>query len=127
MMKIVADGSIDMPEGWAKKYKIHVLPISIQFGNETFIQGEDMDNDLFYRMVKERGIIPKTSLPSPQKILDFYRNIAEKGDTILSLHIGSRMSGTFSTVQSASRELMDTYNIHVFDSGGGLSHAGVHV
>ena len=107
MLHIVTDSTADMPEGWARSYDIDILPINIQVGEKTYRQGIEMDNDAFYRIVKELQVIPKTSLPSMQQVEDFYRRIARLGDTILSLHISSKLSGTFAVVQAAAQEVAE--------------------
>ncbi len=119
MLRIVTDGAADMPPEWETKYDIRVLPLHIHFGDEAYTQGEHFTNADFYRLVSEKKMIPKTSLPSVGQIQAFYRSIAQTGDTILSIHISSRLSGTFATVESAARELAEEYKIVVFDSLAG--------
>lgn len=119
MLRIVTDGAADMPVEWETTYQINVLPLHVQFGNDTYTQGPDFTQDDFYRLVKERRMIPKTSLPSIGQVAAYYRSIAQKGDTILSIHISSKLSGTFSTVESAARELANEFKIFVFDSRAG--------
>jgi len=124
MLRIVTDGAADMPEGWLERYDIQILPLMIRFEEQTYLQGVNIDNHSFYRMVKEKHTIPKTSLPSPRQIMDFYRSIALLGDEILSIHIASKLSGTFATVQTAAQELADEYKIFPFDSGAGSAAMG---
>lgn len=124
MLRIVTDGAVDMPAGWEKEYDIQVLPLSVRFGERTFMQGVDINADRFYELVQANHIIPKTSLPSPQQVADFYRKIARKGDEILSIHVASKLSGTFSTIQIAARELVGELNIFPFDSGAGSAAQG---
>ncbi|MEN6410370.1 MAG: DegV family protein [Anaerolineaceae bacterium] len=119
MLRIVTDSSADMPVGWEKTFGIDILPMRILFGERTFFQGVDLSIDQFYRMVHQHRIIPRTTLPSPQQLVDFYHAIAEKGDHILSIHVASKMSGTFNVVQSVARDLAEQYTIYPFDSGSG--------
>jgi DegV family protein with EDD domain len=119
MLKIVADSSMDMPADWDKKYEIDVLPVNIQFGDQTFRQGIDITATKFYKMINETKIIPHTSLPSPAQVVEYYKRIAQKGETILSIHVGSKMSGTYDVVRSASDELAGEIDVHPFDSGNG--------
>jgi DegV family protein with EDD domain len=51
--------------------------------------------------------------------MDFYRSIAKRGDEVLSVHLGSKLSGTFSTVQLAAKELIGEIQVYPFDSGAG--------
>lgn len=119
MLRIVMDGAGDMPAGWGQQYGIHILPLNVQFGEQTFTQGKGFTLEDFYRMVREKRMIPKTSLPSIGQIKDFYRSIAQQGDTILSIHISSKLSGTYNTVKAAASELAGEFNIIVFDSLAG--------
>ncbi len=124
MMRIVTDGSADMPAGWQERYKIEVVPLWVQIGNETFLQGVDINPANFYRIVREKRIFPKTSLPSPQQVVEFYRKIATRGDSILSIHLANTLSGTFSIFQMAARELAGELEVYPFDSGAGSAALG---
>jgi DegV family protein with EDD domain len=119
MLKIVTDGGADFPEGWEALYDIYTIPLRIQFGDRTYLQGRDIGPWNFYQLVRERREIPRTSLPSPGQIIDFYRSIAQQGDNILSVHLGSKLSGTYSAVQLAAQELVHEINVFPFDSGAG--------
>lgn len=140
MLKIVLDGAADLASDWEKRFNLHLLPLRVSFDNETFTQGPDFTHNDFYRMVQEKHVIPKTSLPSLGQVADFYRRIAKPGETILSIHISNKLSGTLATVQSAAHELAEEFDIIPFDSGGGsavqgfmarearrLEQAGVHL
>lgn len=119
MLRIVADGAADMPIEWEESYQINILPLHVRFGEEVFTQGSGFSREDFYRLVREKRIIPKSSLPSIGQVIEYYRSIAEKGDTILSIHISSKLSGTFAAVESAARELSDEFKIIVYDSYAG--------
>jgi DegV family protein with EDD domain len=124
MLKIVTDGAADMPESWVKDFQIDVLPLRVNFGDKTFTQGINFKLEDFYRLVQQTRIVPKTSLPSIGQVKEFYRSIAQKGDTILSMHITSKLSGTFATICAAAAELKDDYCIYTFDSGAGSAVLG---
>jgi DegV family protein with EDD domain len=125
MLRIVTDGAADMPAGWKDEYDIQVIPINIQFGEETYLQGVDLSNEAFYRMVDVSGKIPKTSQPSPFQFKEFYQRVAKPGETILSLHVTSKLSGTFESALTAARELAGKFNIIPFDSGAGSAALGM--
>jgi len=124
MLKIVTDGSADMPHGWAKRYRINILPLSVRFGEEEYFPGVNLSGLDFYRLVREKRIFPKTSLPSPQQVIEFYHSIAAKGEQILSVHITSKLSGTFDAVQMAARELTGEIDVYPFDSMAGSAALG---
>lgn len=124
MLRIVIDSAGDMPPGWANEFAIHVIPINIHFGEKKFLQGIDLSNADFYRMADESGIVPKTSQPTPQQFTDFYHSIAQPGDTVLSLHVTGKLSGTFASAEMAARELRGEIDIIPFDSGCGSAAMG---
>jgi DegV family protein with EDD domain len=116
MIRIVTDGAADMPQEWLKEFDIEVIPINIHFGEKTYLQNVDLDRDGFYKLVDETRKIPKTSQPTPHQFTEFYKQVAESGDTILSIHITSKLSGTYESAVAAARELEGTFNVIPFDS-----------
>lgn len=124
MLRIVTDGATDMPPDWESEYQIDVIPLHVRFGEQTYTQGANFRPEDFYALVRQTRIIPKSSLPSPGQVMTFYRSIARRGETILSMHISGRLSGTLATIQSAAQELRDEFNILPFDSGAGSAAVG---
>ncbi len=119
MLRIVTDGAADIPLGWEEKYDIQIVPINIHFGEETYLQYIDMSIDEFYAKIDAGSVFPKTSQPSPHQFMEFYRTNAEEGDTVLSIHVTSKLSGTYASAVAAAKELEGVYNIIPFDSTGG--------
>jgi len=119
MLRIVTDGAADLPAGWEEEFDIQIVPINIHFGEETFLQYVEMDLDAFYKKIDSGSVFPKTSQPSPHQFIEFYKTIAEEGDTILSIHVTSKLSGTYASAVAAAADLEDKYNIFPFDSAGG--------
>jgi len=119
MLRIITDGAADLPAGWKEEFDIQIVPINIHFGEETFLQYIEMDLDAFYNKINTSSVFPKTSQPSPHQFTEFYKTVAQEGDTILSIHVTSKLSGTYASAVSAAEELKGKYNIIPFDSGGG--------
>jgi DegV family protein with EDD domain len=124
MLKIVMDSAGDIPDAWRKEYDVVVIPVNIQFENKTYLQGVDLSNDDFYRLADTTGIIPKTSQPTPQQFVELYKKIAQASDTILSLHVTSKLSGTFNSAVMAAQELKNKLKIIPYDSGSGSAAMG---
>ncbi len=124
MLRIVMDSAGDMPESWPQQYDIQIIPINIQFGNQSFLQGVNLSNEDFYRIVDKNGVIPQTSQPSPHQFVQFYKRVARAGDTILSLHVTSKLSGTFASAQLAARELHNRIKVIPFDTAAGSAAQG---
>lgn len=125
MLRIVTDGAADVPAGWEKEYDINIIPINIQFGEKTYLQYVDLDNEGFYKLVDETKKIPKTSQPSPHQFAEFYKRIATLGDTILSVHVTSKLSGTYASAVAAAEEVKDMFKVIPVDSTGGSLGLGL--
>ncbi len=124
MLKIVMDSAGEIPPEWQSQYDVDVIPVNIIFGNNTYLQGVDLSNDDFYRLADTTGSIPKTSQPTPQQFIDFYKRIAKAGDTILSVHVTSKLSGTFNSAILAAQELRNKLTVIPYDSGSGSAAMG---
>jgi DegV family protein with EDD domain len=124
MLKIVMDSAGEIPEDWRKEFDVHVIPVNIQFENKTYQQGIDLSNDDFYELADRSGVIPKTSQPTPQQFIDFYNRIAQASDTIISLHVTSKLSGTFNSALLAAQELKNKLKVIPYDSGSGSAALG---
>jgi DegV family protein with EDD domain len=124
MMRIVIDSAGDMPAGWAQEFDVQVIPINIQFGEQTFLSGIDLSNKEFYRLADESGVIPKTSQPTPQQFIQLYEKVAQPGETILSIHVTGKLSGTFDSAKIAARELAGKFNVIPLDSASGSAAMG---
>ncbi len=124
MLRIVMDSAGDAPQEWLDEYDIQVIPVNIHFGEKTFLQGVDISNADFYRIADETGTIPKTSQPTPGQFIEFYERIAKVGDSILSLHVTGKLSGTLDSARIAARELAGKFQIHPIDSASGSAAMG---
>jgi DegV family protein with EDD domain len=126
MIKIVTDSTSDLPQSYLDRYDIGVVPIVIHFGQDSFLDGIDIDHQTFYAMIEERGTLPKTSQPSPGDFADMYQKIAAEGkyDQILSLHVTSKLSGTFHSAGMAGEMVKDSIPVTAFDSMAGSAALG---
>ncbi len=124
MLRIITDGAADMPPAWEKEFDLQIVPINIQFGEKTFLQYKDIDNEEFYKLVDETKKIPKTAQPSPHQIVEFYEKVAKAGDTIISIHVTSKLSGTFDSAVAAAREVAGKFKIFPINSFGGSAGIG---
>lgn len=119
------DSAGDLPAEWIKEYQIDIIPINVHMDDQVFLEGVDLSIDQFYSWVKKTGRIPKTSQPSPHKVVEFYRKIAQPGDVILSIHLTSKLSGTYESAVLAAQELKnEPYQIIPFDTLSGTGIQG---
>ncbi len=124
MIHIVTDSTCDLPDVLMEQYAIHVVPIHIQFGAETFRDRQTIDPPTFYRLVERDGQLPKTSQPPPGDFAQMYQAIADPTDEILSIHVTGQLSGTFASAQMAAEALADRVKTYVFDSWAGSGGLG---
>jgi len=125
MLLIVTDSAADVPVEWQKEFDIHVMPANIKLGDKMYLPGVDLDAERFYRTVDQTRQIPVTTPPSPSQVVQFYRKIAGRGDTILSIHITSKLSETLASVQAAGRELEGEFNVIPIDSRNATAGIGM--
>jgi DegV family protein with EDD domain len=125
MLRIVTDGAADMPAEWEQQYEIAVVPINIQFGEKSYLQNVDLDTAGFYQKVAETRMIPKTSQPSPHQFVEFYKKVAAKGDPIISIHVTSKLSGTYASAVSAAEEVKELFKVYPVDSMTGSVGIGI--
>jgi len=124
MIRIVTDSTCDLPEELIARHAIHVVPIHIQFGTETFRDGQTIDKPTFYRRVEQEGALPTTSQPPPSDFAKVYQAISGPADEILSIHVTAKLSGTFNSAQLAAEALADRIKVYVFDSWAGSAGLG---
>jgi DegV family protein with EDD domain len=125
MLRIVMDTAGDMAEGWQEEFQIDVIPINIIHKGKTYLQGVELGNNDFYKLVKSSSVLPSTSQPTPYQFVEFYRKIAKPGDTILSIHVTEKLSGTMSSAIQATEELKNEIHIIPFDSAAGTISMGM--
>ncbi len=116
MIKIVTDTTCDLPPAWVSRYSITTVPINIQFGLETFREGLTINSETFYSRIQTEGILPTTSQPSVGEFKEVYEALAADGSEILSIHLTSKLSGTWQSARLAADQLRDKLKIHVVDS-----------
>lgn len=127
MLKIAMDTAGDLAPGWEQEYQIDLIPINIIHGEKSYLQGVDLKYEDFFKLVDTSGTIPSTSQPTPYQFMEFYRRIAKKGDTVLSVHVTEKLSGTVSSARHAAHELRDEINVVPFDSASGTISMGMMV
>jgi len=124
MLRILIDGSADMPESWVKEYQLNILPMPIQFGQKTYYQGEDLTPEQFYQLTEINENHPQSAAPSPARIQAFIEKVSEIGDTVLSLNVSGNMSATITMVRHAASALKGKISVIPFDSQAGSAALG---
>lgn len=105
MIKIVTDSSAHLPPDQRQKHEISIVPLRAIFGKNQFRDEIDLTNDEFYAMLPKAKEHPTTSQPSAGEFIEVYRPILEAGKEIVSLHLPSKLSGTYASACAAKAEL----------------------
>ena len=126
MIRIVTDSTCDLPEAELERHRILVVPINVQFGQESYQEGITLSRSAFYEKVDALNMIPTTSQPSLGQFQQAYRLAAAEPDTegVLSLHITSHLSGTYDSAVVAASQMTEAPPIQVFDSLSGSMGLG---
>lgn len=104
MIKVVVDSTADIPDDLSQQFDIRVVPLNVHFGDETLRDGIDITKDEFYQRLVESNVTPKTSAPTIGSFVDVYEQLAKETDTILSLHLASKLSATVTAARQAAPE-----------------------
>ena len=115
MIKVIADSTCNLSQETLDQYDIRIAPIPIQFGEETFEEGVDIDRDLFYKKIEETGIMPTSSQPTPAWFGRYYKELHQQGHSILVITVTEKHSGTYNSATMA-KSLAPEADVHVFDS-----------
>ncbi|MEF2966187.1 DegV family protein [Paenibacillus sp. M1] len=104
-MKIFADSLADIPDSWATRYNIGIVPLYVIFGETAYKDKLEIATSDIYRRVEETGELPCTSAPSPGDFIAAFRPWIERGDTIVYISMSSKLSSTYQNALIAADEL----------------------
>jgi len=115
-VQVITDSTADIPPELVRELGIRVVPIYIRFGENTYRDGVDISNEEFYSMLASTKVHPATSQPNPEDFASVYKEYCDKTEGIVSIHISSRISGTFNSATIAKNTLGSRCPIEVIDS-----------
>lgn len=110
-VKIIVDSTADIPKHLVDSLNISVIPIKVHIGGEDYLDSVDIHPHEFYSKMKSSSEIPTTSQPSPIDIMEAYRGAMREGyKEIISMHISSKMSGTYQSALLAKTMIEEDYD-----------------
>ncbi len=119
-VRIVTDSTADIPLPVAESLGITVVPLTVSFGNESYLDGVELDNETFFQKLQASKTLPKTSQPPPGAFQEaFMRLIDEGADGIVAILLSSKLSGTYQSAVTARDTLTEDYQrvpIELIDS-----------
>ena len=123
MIHVVTDSTADFTRADAEALGVTVVPLTVRFGEEQYLDGVELDADAFYAKLPRAGVHPTTSQPTPDQFATVYRSLLQNpDDTVLSVHISGKLSGTLQSAHIAAEDV-GRGRVHLVDSesaSGGL-------
>lgn len=109
VVRIVTDSTADLPAEVAQELGIAVVPLRVFFGDEAYLDGVELDNDSFYEKLAASKDLPTTSQPTPAAFQEAFQRLIDEGaDAIISVHVSSKLSGTYQAACTARDSLPES-------------------
>jgi len=123
-IKIVSDSTCDLSPELIEENDIEIVPLLVNFGEESYQDLKEISTQLMYQKVEEKGILPKTAAVPPGVFVDVFSKYLADGYQILYLGIGSKLSATFQSAMLA-KNMIDSNEIYLIDSNNLSSGIGL--
>ncbi|MGI6357559.1 MAG: DegV family protein [Bacillota bacterium] len=112
---LVTDSTCDLPQEFRQAHDIHVVPLSVIFGDENLLDGVTVTPEQFFQRLRTSAVHPSTSQPAPGDFANVYRQLLEQYDQIISIHLSSALSGTYQAAQVA-KDMFPDADISLVDT-----------
>ncbi len=110
--RIIVDSTADLvPE---IQERVHIVPLSVRFGDDEYIDGVTIDYKTFYEKLIESDVLPTTSQANPDAFIKEFEKAKVAGESAVVITLASKLSGTYQSAMIAADEYE---NIYVVDSG----------
>jgi DegV family protein with EDD domain len=113
---IVTDSTADLPPALAATRGITVVPLTLHLDGQSLLDGVDITPAEFYRRLPLATTHPTTSQPSPGRFAETFESLLKNHESIVSIHISEKLSGTFDSARQAAA-MTDPSRVRVIDSG----------
>ena len=119
---ITADSTCDLSRDLLERYDIHVIPLTITLGEDTFLDGQGFTPLDMYARYRKDGTLPKTSAVGVQEFIDFFSAFTEKGYAVVHLDISAELSNSYNAACMAAAELggVQVVDTRMLSTGVGL-------
>ena len=105
-IQVITDSTSDLLESTIRDLGIRVVPIYLRFGEKTYRDGVDITKDEFYAKLASSPVHPASSQPNPEDFTEVFREYCENKSGIVSIHISSKISGTYDSANIAKKHLI---------------------
>ncbi|MDE5547260.1 MAG: DegV family protein [Anaeroplasmataceae bacterium] len=114
MIKILIDSASDIDLKEAEEKGIYLLPIEVSFGEETYLDGVNLNHNEFFEKLIESDELPKTSQINPYRFEEEFEKLTEDGSSVICITLSSKLSNTYNNAVTASKKFKD--KVFVVDS-----------
>ncbi|MGH9030775.1 MAG: DegV family protein [Acidimicrobiia bacterium] len=116
-VRVVTDSACDLPEELVAELGIEIVPLSIRFGHDEFVDRQELSTEEFWRRLGESSVLPETSAPAAGAFETVFRTLADDGATgIVCINLSSKLSATMQAAQVAAKAVDDSCPVEVVDS-----------
>ncbi len=112
---VLTDSTAYIPSELRKKYNIHLVYLSVVFDDKSYREEVDITTTEFYEKMRGAKELPTTSQPSVGQILEKYEELADEYDAVISIHLSSKISGTYQAAVSAGK-MVEGIKVYTYDS-----------
>lgn len=115
-VRIVTDSACDLAQAQVDEHGIEIVPLSIRFGDEEYVDRTELSVDEFYAKMADTGILPETAAPSPGAFEQAFRKLGEGGDEVVCINLSAALSATMQSAAAAAKSLEGEIPVTVVDS-----------
>lgn len=125
-IKLITDSTADLPDYIIEKYNIEVLPLFVIIDKKTYRDGIDIKLPELLEKMDNTSEFPATAQVNPEIFMKCYKKYLDQGYKIISIHISSKMSGTYQSA-CVAKDMLGTDDIVIIDSLNVTSGLGIMV
>ncbi len=118
--RIIVDSTADLTPEY--KSRVSVVPLTVRFGEEEYIDGVTIGHKAFYEKLIESDVLPATSQATPDAFMKELKKAKEAGEAAVVITLASKFSGTY---QSAAIAAAEYKNVYVIDSASVTVGTGI--
>lgn len=125
-IKIITDSTADLPQELYDKYDIEVLPVVINFGEESYLDRVDINAEMLLKRMEKEKELPTTGQIIPNRFIECFNKYLEQGYKVIAILMSSSMSGTYQSACIA-KDAIESDDVFIIDSQNIAPALGIQV
>ena len=116
-VRIVTDSSAHFPDpDFPARHLVTVVPLTINFGQQGYQEGVEMDSQRFFHELSAGAPIPTAAPPTSKQFAAIYEQVCQQNGSVVSIHVSSRLSRTLHNARTGADEVLGRCKIQIIDS-----------